>query len=593
MKIWNTSYCILACWLACLAVPAHAQPESGIPHLRKQGTATQLIVDGKPFVALGGEFENDTSTNLEAMRHIWPELVKMNVNFVSPIAYWDLVEPEEGKYDFALVDGIIQEARRNNLRIVFVWFASFKNGLGVFAPLWVKKDFQRFPRAQPRGHTGMELFSVIEGAADATRDADARAFAALMRHIKEVDGRDHTVVMVQVENEVGVLGDSRDRSPAANRAFAGPVPKELLDYLQKHKNTLAPELREVWTANGSKASGTWEQVFGPGKPESVDVNTMPASAEESQAAWRKLHWPADEIFMAWNYARYLDKIVERGKAEYPIPMYVNAWLQQPNFPWPGKYPSGGPVPQVHDVWRAGAPAIDVLAPDLYLPQFDEVSARFTRNGNPLLIAESNGGASGATQALDAVGRGAIAFSVYGIEYNLLWQDPNNDLGKAYKAINQLMPLIVDHQGKEGALAGVLLGENQPEKVRLGDYTLTVAFAADRRIAGAPPRPAVRRAGALFVLTAPDEFYVAIRSETELAVTFTPNTPGPPLVGVGSIDEGSFVDGRWVQGRRLDHRAIANADCNYCQPALLVPAEYYFVAAHSEHRILRVRLYRYQ
>jgi hypothetical protein len=104
---------------------------------------------------------------------------------------------------------------------------------------------------------------------------------------------------------------------------------------------------------------------------------------------------------------------------------------------------------------------------------------------------------------------------------------------------------------------------------------------------------VRRAGALFVLTAPDEFYVAVNSETELAATFTPNTPGPPLVGIGSIDEGSFVEGRWVQGRRLDHRAIANADCAYCMPAMLVPAEYYFLAAHSEHRILRVKLYRYQ
>jgi hypothetical protein len=593
MRIQNALCGIFVGCLGWLAVPAHAQPDLGIPHLRKQGSATQLIVDGKPFVALGGEFENDTSTNLDAMRHIWPDLVKMNVNFVSPIAYWDMVEPEEGQYDFTLIDGIIQEARRNNLRIVFVWFASFKNGLGVFAPLWVKRDFQRFPRAQPRGRTGMELFSVIEGNGDATRDADARAFAALMRHIKEVDGRQHTVIMVQVENEVGVLGDSRDRSAAANKAFAGPVPKELMDYLQKHKETLAPELREVWAANGFKSSGSWEQVFGPGKPDSVDVNTMPATPAESQAAWRKLHWPADEIFMAWNYARYLNKVVKRGKAEYGIPMYVNAWLQQPNMPWPGKYPSGGPLPQVHDVWRAGAPALDVLAPDLYLPEFNEVSDRFTRNGNPLLIAESNGGESGATQALDAVGRGAIGFSVYGIEYNLLWQDPANALGAAYKAISQLMPLIGEHQGQEGTMAGVVLTGDRPEKVRLGDYTLTVAFAADRRIAGSPPRPAVRRAGALFVLTAPDEFYVAIRSETELAVTFTPNTPGPPLVAAGTIDEGSFVDGRWVQGRRLDHRAIANADCAYCQPALLVPAEFYFQAAHSEHRILHVKLYRYQ
>ncbi len=592
MKIRNTSCCIFACCLAWLAVPAAAQPDPGIPHLRKQGTVTQFIVDGKPFVALGGEFEPDTATSLENLRPIWPTLVKMNVNFVSPVALWELVEPEEGKYDFTLVDGIIQEARRNHLRIGLVWFASFKNGLGAFAPLWVKKDFQRFPRAQPRGRTSMEIFSVIEGYGDATRDADARAFGALMRHIKEVDGREHTVIMVQVENEVGVLGDSRDRSQAANKAFAGPVPKELMDYLQKHKETLAPELREVWAANGFKTSGTWEQVFGPGKPDDV-VTERPLKEGESQTEWRKLHWPVDEIFMAWHYARYLDKIVGRGKAEYPIPMYVNAWLQQPNLPWPGKYPSGGPVPQVHDVWRAGAPSIDVFGPDNYVSQFGEVSQRFMRNGNPLLIAEANGGERGAAQALYAAGQGAIGFSVYGIEYNLLWQDAANELGRAYKSIAQLMPLMADHQGKEGEMAGVLLEGNEPEKVRLGDYTLTVKFAADRRIEGAPPRPAARRAGLLFVLTAPDEFYVAVNSQTELAVTFTPNTPGPPLVGVGPIEEGSFVDGRWVQGRHLDHRAIASEICVYCQPALLAPAEFYFQAAHSEHTILRVKLYRFQ
>ena len=259
MKIRNTLCCIYVCWLGLLAAPSSAQTDSGIPHLRKQGNTTQFIVDGKPFVALGGEFEPDTATNLDNLRPVWPTLVKMNVNFVSPVVLWELVEPEEGKYDFTLVDGIIQEARRNNLRIGFVWFASFKNGLGVFAPLWVKKDFKRFPRAQPRGRTSMEIFSVIEGYGDATRDADARAFAALMRHIKEVDGQQHTVIFVHVENEVGMSGDSRDRSTAADKAFAGLVPKELIDYLQKHKDALIPEFRQVWEAAGFKTSGTWQE----------------------------------------------------------------------------------------------------------------------------------------------------------------------------------------------------------------------------------------------------------------------------------------------------------------------------------------------
>ena len=169
--------------------PACAASDSDIPHLRQQGTATQLIVDGKPFVALAGELEDSTSTSLANLRRIWPALVQMNLNTVSPVVYWGLFEPEEGKFDFTLVDGAIQEARRNNQRIAFVWFASWKNGLSLYAPVWAKKDFQRFPRAQNRNGAAAEFFSAIEGYGDATRDADARAFAALMRHIKEVDSR--------------------------------------------------------------------------------------------------------------------------------------------------------------------------------------------------------------------------------------------------------------------------------------------------------------------------------------------------------------------------------------------------------------------
>ncbi len=290
----------------------------------------------------------------------------------------------------------------------------------------------------------MELLSTF---GDATRDADARAYRALMRHIKEVDSDRHTVVMMQVENEVGVLRDSRDRSEPANRAFAGPVPKELMDYLQRHKDTLSPELREVWAAQGFKASGSWEEVFGPGKPESIDMpiqtTSPPMSPEEHATGWRKLHWPVDEIFMAWNYARYLNKVVAEGKAEYGIPMFVNAWLQQPDHAWPGTYPSGGPLPQVHDVWRAGAPAVDILAPDLYLEYFDEVAARFTRNGNPLFIPETS---DNAANVLPAFGKfNAIGFSPFFIERSA---GPDTELAGAYRVVAQLAPAIVAQQGKE-------------------------------------------------------------------------------------------------------------------------------------------------
>ena len=212
------------------------------------------------------------------------------------------------------MDDTIQGARQNHLRLVILWFGSWKNGESSYQPSWVKADPQRFPWVKDR--TGKTL-NILSTFGDATRDADARAYAALMRHIRQVDGKEHTVLMMQVENEVGVLGDSRDHIAAANEAFAKPVPADLMNYLVQHKDTLAPELREVWAANGYKTSGTWEEVFGPGRPDSVP----PVPADGTRTAWHKSYWLVDEIFMAWRYSMYVNKVAAAGKAEYDIPMY--------------------------------------------------------------------------------------------------------------------------------------------------------------------------------------------------------------------------------------------------------------------------------
>ncbi len=564
-------------FLCALAVAGSAQD---IPHLVKQGTATQLIVDGKPFLALAGELDNDASTDLDNLRPLWPMLVRMNLNTVLPPAYWELVEPEEGKFDFTLIDGMLQEARRHNLRLMLLWFASWKNGMSNYAPLWAKKDTQRFPRVQTRTGADLEMFSSIEGYGDATRDADARAFAALLRHLKAVDGQQHTVIMIQVENEMGVLGDSRDRSPAANKAFEGPVPRPLMDYLQKHKATLIPEFRQLWQAAGFKSSGTWETVFGKG----------PAT---------------DEIFMAWNYARYVGRVAEAGKDEYPLPMYVNAWLYGGKVNEPGKTPSGGPLPHVMDVWRAGAPAIDMLSPDAY-GNFAEFCAKYDRSGNPLFIPETIGGPEGAARALYAFGQhGAIGYTPFLIESNPQW-DSNNELGRVYQAIAQLMPLITARQGRD-SIKGLLLEEGRTQKLSLGDYTMNATYgAAALRTWSSPPLPPASTmppAGALFVMTAPDEFYVI--ASGGMTITFTPNTPGPPIVGVGAVDEGRFVDGRWVQGRRLTNYGMRGATGSMGVPpspgpALVLVPEVYarnqhslgFAGQDAGPGILRVRLYRY-
>jgi hypothetical protein len=576
--------CIFAlAFAALIAGRCYGQAASGIPHLQKQGTATQLIVDGAPFLAVTGELGNNTATSLENMQPIWSKLVAGNLNCILAAVHWAQMEPAEGHYEFALVDGLIQEARRNNLKLVFLWFGSWKNGLSSYVPYWVKQDYKRFPRIQIKGGKTLELLSTF---GDATRDADARAYRALMRHIKEVDGQRHTVVMMQVENEVGVLRDSRDRSAPANRAFAGPVPRELMSYLQQHKDTLIPELREVWAANGSKTSGTWEEVFGAGKPDSVDMpiqtTSPPMSREEHDTSWRNLHWPVDEIFMAWNYARFVGKVVEEGKAEYNIPMYVNAWLQQPNHAWPGSYPSGGPVPQVHDIWRAGAPAVDVLAPDLYLEYFDDVCERFTRDGNPLFIPETS---ANAANVMSAFGKfNAIAFSPFGIERSV---GPDTELAAAYRVISQLAPEIAAQQGK-GSITAVRMNRGDaPMNVKLGDYTLDLTYIGTGRVPIAPEAtaagqqrpqggPPAVQAAAILMAAGPNEFYFGAGAGG-LRIGFTANTPGPRIVGLGDVQEGKFVDGKWRVVRQLGGDDTGQGEILSLRP----------------NEVLRVTVYRYE
>ena len=331
-----------------MALEARAQTkpaDSPLPHLEKRGQATQLMVDGKPFLVLAGELSNTVSSDTERMKVVWPVLAnQVHMNTVLTGVSWDWIEPEEGKYDFRLVDQLIESAKQNNVRIVWLWFASWKNGLSSFAPAWVKAAQERFPRAQIRGGKTIEVLSTLS---HNNLQADARAFAALMRRTREVD-KTHRVIMVQLENEVGVLGDARDRSPEANQAFAEAVPPELMEYLVKNKQNLLPEFKEVWETAGVQNIRDLGKVFGTSSK-------------------------ADEIFMGWNYARYINGVAEAGKKEYSIPMFVNAWIVQPEDKGPGDYPSGGPQAHMHDVWRAGAPAVDLLCPDIYLPDFTGIT----------------------------------------------------------------------------------------------------------------------------------------------------------------------------------------------------------------------------
>jgi hypothetical protein len=483
--------------------------DAGAPHLEQRGAATQLIVDGKPFLILGGELHNSSSSSLDYMKEIWPKLQAMSLNTVVTPLSWELIEPQEGKFDFALVDGLLAQARAANERVVFLWLASWKNGMSSYAPVWVKQDTKRFPRVVEHGNE----VEILSPASAATQEADGRAFASLMQHLKKVDGRQHTVLMMQVENEVGVLGDTRDHSAEANSAFAAQVPADLTRYLDEHKDALYPDLRVRWEAQGDKTAGTWAELFG-------------TTAR------------ADEIFMAWQYARFVQAVTARGKAAYNIPMYVNTWLAGDDST-PGSYPSGGPEPWVVDVWEAAGSALDFYSPDLYAENFAEWCLRYHRDGNPLFMPETRGGAAGAANVFYALGEeSGVGFSPFGIDSDL---DEKGDLAASYAALAKMAPLILAHQSA-GGLHGFLLSKSSPSaEFAMNGVAVQVSLDA---IFGA----AAQTGFGLIMATGKDEFLGVGKG---FRVAFSAQSEAGPRVGLAAIDEGTFEDGKWVSRRRLN------------------------------------------
>ena len=361
------------------------------------------------------------------------------------------------------------------------------------------------------------------------RDTDARAFAAVLKHLRQLDQGTHTVLMVQVENEIGMIPTARDHGAEADRAFAAAVPAELMAHLAAHREELAPELRATWREAGGKATGTWSEVFGPG----------PAG---------------EEIFMAWHFARYAEAVTAAGKKEYPLPMFVNAALIRPGHQ-PGQYPSGGPLPHLFDVWRAAAPSVDFLAPDVYFQNFAEWARRYRRAGNPLFVPEAMRSPEASVNALYAFGaHDAIGFSPFGIE--TIGEPAATHLAASYDLVAQLEPLLVERQG-QGLSAGLLSEgpeQRQPQQVRLGGFVLAATFErgtppslADGVIvpAGAPAGPPPP-SGGLVLATGPDELVVA---GTAVTITFAASVPGK-RAGILSAEEGRFVEGRWENVRWL-------------------------------------------
>jgi hypothetical protein len=514
------------------------------PFLRTTAGATQLVLDGRPVLLLGGQLHNSSPSSPAYMEPIWDRLAGMGIRTVIGAASWAQVEPAEGSFDFSTVDAQIEAARARGLRLVLIWFGAFKNAASTYAPRWVRGDGRRFPRAvaqaQKKGlftYPGAMPKPVLSVFSADLLAADRQAFVRLMEHLAAVDP-EHTVVMVQVENEVGLLRDSRDRSPEAEAAWRGPVPQPLIDHLVEYQGELRPELAALWARQGNRTSGTWSAVFGD-------------------------DWQADELFMAWGFARYCGALAAAGKAVKPLPMYANAWLgPQPGQPQAGDYPSGGPVGRVIDVWKAAAPSIDLVAPDIYVDDAKPVLRDYDRPDNPVFVPESRFAVGRMFWALGH--HRALGFSVFGVDH----ARPDGQLGRACALLGEMEDVITAAQA-EGRIAGVLLDDGETEQsFPLGGYALVARNSrallgrmlldagvgeppppppAPSETDGSPhgPSPADARPFALVIAEGEDQFLLVGQG---VGLDFS---RGADVVEIDSVEEGRFESGRWVPGRALN------------------------------------------
>lgn len=523
-------------------IRAYTQPGDWTPpHLLKEGNHSQLIVNGKPFLVAGGELGNSSASSSEYMTPIWIKLKQMNLNTAIAPVYWELMEPSEGNFDFSLIDGLVINARKNNLKLVLLWFGTWKNSMSCYAPGWVKTNQIRFPRTENSEGKTAEIISPFSKEALA---ADKKAFVKLMQHIRQTDAKEQTVIMMQVENEIGMLPEARDHSAYANIEFHKSAPSKLLNYLTANKNSLLPELKKIWEDNGFKTSGTWEEIFG-----------------KSLAT--------DEFFMAWNFGLYVEEIAKAGKEVYNIPMFVNAALNRSGKK-PGDYPSAGPLPHVMDVWKAAAPSIDFLSPDFYNPDFKHWCDLYTRSSNPLFIPEHRFEAGMEAKAFYAIGHyRAIGFSPFSIESSKKQEEES--IGKAYQIIRQLSSEI--NKAKDESVDAILLSKEEDSVVlNLGNYILTVTHPYN--LPWAPKTDDWPLTGGIIIALPDDEFYVG---GTGIVISFQSKTG--LQTGILRVDEGGFINNKWKPGRRM------NGDEDHQGRHLRIDV--------NDYKIQKVKLYQYK
>ncbi|HZP03445.1 MAG TPA: DUF5597 domain-containing protein [Terracidiphilus sp.] len=511
-------------------VSVAAQAPKPAPKIVQQNGRYTLLVDGEPYLVLGGQIHNSSGWPSE-LPQVWSSLADLHVNTVEAPVYWEQFEPQEGQFDYANVDAIVEGARAHDLHVVLLWFGTWKNGNDHYAPQWVKTDGKRFPRTvRPDG----EPIDVLSPLGHATLEADKAAFVALLRHLKQIDAEQHTVLLIQVENESGNIGSIRDNSAEANREFAGQVPSDLLTAAQKQP-------------------GTWSQVFGG---------------------------DADEIFQVYHQAKYINAIAAAGKAEFDIPYYINVWIDYPAAQLPQRqldtpgigYPSGGAVQKVVGLWRKLAPSIDMIGPDIYTddsPFYRSTIAAYHRPDNPLWIPETGRSDNFAKFFFYALGDDAIGFSPFGVDrtgWNILGDQPWSAHARNFALIRPMDHLIAKLE-LDGKLKTAVEEPGQAtQELDFGAWQATVAFGFPQSDGRHAPGTKDAHGTALVAQLGPDEFLV---TGIDASVTF--HLPGKlPWMRseVLSAEQGTYQNGVWKPLRLWNGDETDRGLCFHQQPEVV-------------------------
>lgn len=511
---------------------------------------------GEPFIAIAGEVHNSNSSSPDYMEKVWEKAQALGMNTLLLPASWEIIEPVEGTFVFDLIDQLIHQARERDMKIIFLWFGTWKNAQCMYAPEWVKTDLKRFPRAQVEKGKNKTILKEFYGMSyttlsylgEETCRADAKAFAEFMKHLKRIDEKEHTVIGVQVENETGLQGNAREQSDEADELFESLVPQDFVDYMKSHTDSMESEIRQAVEAGDS--NGSWAEVFGEA---------------------------AEEIFSAYYIASYVEKVAAAGRKQYDLPMTVNCWLDKGEKP--GVYPSGGPVAKMMEVWQYAAPTIDAFAPDIYVPNFHQICKMYRKNGNPLIIPETAIHSYAAPRLVYCIGHyHAACFSPFGFEemgepfnagqgflYGMdvtdpLLRTPQNleEYGWCCKTLNGMMSLLTSKYGTDDlqavisekldmtppdlsdGLKNLIGGEGNDDTMLFGSFGFKVLMNLPHND---------RKDGVCLILKEDEETFYIMGSGCNLFV-FS-REPEKPHCDILLLEEGSFEEGFWKVRRRLN------------------------------------------